>query len=250
MTKDESPLREVVLNFYREELRRRYQLINVRRFEEFSGVSDKEISELREFFLSQIYPELEQRDRFDEAFDRLGDMLRSPKKMSPLISAALTTLWRMGTKIPSAVAAGKAAIDAYSKTRDLEGTLIETAKKLKLKAKDSENRGKMVALVQAVPERQVLNLISDILDLFRALTNIEILKVSVAFMEQCGTVMRKRTDLYTEDDLDGFSMGLNLLKGGLALFLKLKPEDLKTIIAGIERIELDWYDRIKKEATN
>jgi hypothetical protein len=250
MPMDDSPLTPVVLNFYREELRRRYQLINVRRFEELAGIGDRQISELRDFFLDQIYPELDKRAKLDASFDRLGDMLTSPKRMSPLLSAALLSLWRMGTKIPAAVTAGRSAIDAYMKTREMEATLIATAKKLKLKPSDGEKRSKMVGLVQAVPEKQVLTLISDILELFRALTNIEVLKVAVAFMEQCEGVMEKKSDLYSDDDREGIRLGLDLLRGGIALFLKMKPEELAQLIQGIERVELDWFDRIRREAAD
>lgn len=250
MAKEESPLREPVLGFYRDELRRRYELINIRRFDEFKPISDAQITNLRDFFLDQIYPELAKRKKLDESFDRLGDMLTSPKRMGPLLTAALTSLWRMGTKIPSAVTAGRSAIDAYMKTREMEATLIETAKKVKLKPSDAEVRTRMVTLVQAVPEKQVLTLISDIMDLFRALSDVEILKVAVAFMEQCEVVMKKRNELYSEDDLQGIRLGLDLLRGGLSLFLKLKPEELKSIIAGIERVELDWFERIRNEASS
>lgn len=248
MAIDDSATRELVLGFYREELRRRYQLINVRRFEEFEDIPDRQIANLRDFFLEQIYPELREREKLDAAFDQLGDMLRSPKRMSPLLTAALTSLWRMGTKIPAAVGAGKSAIDAYLETRKLEARLIETAQKLKLRPKDAGDRAKMVTLIQAVPEREVLSLVNDILALFRSLTSIEILEVAVAFMEQCEVVMKKRTDLYSEADLEGIHIGLNLIRGGLALFQKMKPNELSLLIAGIERVETDWFQRIRSEA--
>lgn len=248
MAIDDSASRELVLGFYREELRKRYQLINVRRFEEFEDIPDRQIAGLRDFFLDQIYPELHEREKLDAAFDQLGDMLRSPKRMSPLLTAALSSLWRMGTKIPAAVGAGKAAIDAYLETRKLEARLIETAQSLKLRPKDAGDRTKMVTLIQAVPEREVVALINDILALFHSLSNIEILKVAVAFMEQCEVVMKKRTDLYTEADLQGIQIGLDLIRGGLDLFQKLKPGELKLIIAGIECVEMDWFKRIRSEA--
>lgn len=250
MPAEDTPLRDLVLGFYRDELRRRYQLINIRRFEEFSGIKDKQITVLRDFFLDQIYPELERRKKLDDSFDRLGDMLKSPSRMAPLLSAALTSLWRMGTKIPAAITAGRSAIDAYLKTREMEACLVKSAEKLKLRPKDINERARMVALIQGVPEKQVLTLISDILALFRSLANVEILKVAVAFMEQCEGVMKKRTDLYSEEDLEGFSMGLELLRGGLDLFLKLDPKELQAIIEGIERVELDWFDRIRREASS
>lgn len=241
-------LKHAVLRFYREELCARYQLENVRRFEEFKGVSDAQIVALRDFFMERIYPEPQERDQLDAAFDQLGHMLRSPMRMQPLVGAALTSLWRMGHRLPSAIGAGRATIDAYLKTRLLESEMMAEAKRLKFKEKDFASRDRMIRLIIAVPEVQVMQLIKDILALFHALTNTEMLQVAAQFMRECSKVMEKRTDLYTDDDREGVALGLGLLEQGLALFLSVKKEQFPAIIEGINQLELDWYQRVLKEA--
>ncbi len=241
-------LKHAVLRFYREELCARYDLANVRRFKDFKDVSDSQITALRDFFMERIYPEPEERDQLDAAFDQLGHMLRSPKRMQPLMGAALTSLWRMGHRLPAAIGAGRATIDAYLKTRLLEGEMMAEAKRLKFKQKDFAARDRMIHLIIAVPEKQVLQLIQDILSLFHALSNVEMLHVAVQFMQECKKVMDTRTDLYTDDDREGVALGLALLEQGLALFLSVKKEQFPAIIEGIHQLELDWYQRVLAEA--
>jgi hypothetical protein len=245
-TKDE--LRNVVLNFYREELRRRYEIRNVRRFKPFDGVSDEQIAGLRDFFLDQIYPSPAKRQQLDDAFDRLGEMLRSPSRMRPLMGAALSSMWKLGHRLPAAVSAGKSTIDAYSKTRQLEQLMIEEAERQFLEPDESKNQHRMHMLIRNVPEEVVVQLIEDILSLFHALSNVEMLKVAASFMEQCVKVMEKRPDLYSDEDRNGIAYGLRLLRGGIALFMDMPPEHFPKIIEGIKMVEMDWYESVRQDA--
>src|SRR5688500_17755435 len=113
-------LRTIVLAFSRDVLRRRYEIENVRRFRSFDNMGDQPITKMRELFLDPIYPPPEQRNQLDEAFDRLGEMLRSPSRMGPLMGAAFKSMWRLGHRLPTAINAGRSTIDAFSKTRHLE----------------------------------------------------------------------------------------------------------------------------------
>ncbi|MBI1317598.1 MAG: hypothetical protein GC168_01435 [Candidatus Hydrogenedens sp.] len=241
-------LKHAVLAFYRSELQRRYQLKNVRRFDSFSDISDKQITELREFFMEQIYPEPAERDQLDLAFDRLSGMLRSPKRMQPLMGAALASLWRIGHRLPAAISAGRSTIDAYVKTRLLESAMIAEAQRLELTGEELSDRNKMIRLIHAVPEKQVMTLIQDILNLFRALTNVEMLKVAAAFMRQCLEVLEQRRDLYSDEDREGIRLGLALLEQGLELFKDVDKPHFPKLINGIHQVELDWYHGVREQA--
>jgi hypothetical protein len=241
-------LKHAVLAFYRSELQRRYQLKNVRRFDSFTDISDHQITELRDFFMGQIYPEPAERDQLDLAFDRLSLMLRSPMRMKPLMGAALSSLWKIGHRLPAAISAGRATIDAYVKTRHLEAAMIAEAERRKLGPEDFADREKMICLIQAVPEADVMTLVQDILSLFRALTNVEMLQVASAFMRQCLKVLEERQDIYSDEDREGVRLGLALLEQGLALFIDVDKAHFPKLINGIHQIELDWYHTIRDQA--
>jgi len=243
---NERALRHAIITFYRGELRRRYQERNLRRFPDFAQISTERVDALREFFLGEIYPPPAQRERLDLAFEHLAGVLHSPRRVRPLMTAAITSAFRMGPRFPAAISAGLATLDAYRETRLLESRMLEEALKSGLSEEDSKQREKMIRLIGAVPEAEVLRLISDILRLFRALSNVKMLETAVHFMEICGHVIDKRQDIYTVEDAEGFRLGVRLVRGGLQLFQDLPAAQFPHIIAGIEAVELDWFRRLQR----
>lgn len=249
MTQEQpDPLKEAIISFYRQELEDRYQLPNVRRFPEFGSVSDERIDQLRAYFMQRIYPPVAERARLDFAIDHLGGVLRSPKRMRPLLGVAFTSVWRMGARLPAAVSAGLSTVDAYRESRKLENYLLSYALKRKLTLADTADRDKMVTLIAGVPPADVKRLIYDILGLFRALSNVAMLKTAVELMDLFIKTMQSKPAYFDAQDLNGVMLGREIVQGGLHLFEQTSPEHLAQIIAGIEKVELDWFDRIHKEA--
>ncbi|MBI2423271.1 MAG: hypothetical protein HYV27_10610 [Candidatus Hydrogenedentes bacterium] len=237
-----------IIEFYRSELKRRYQLKNVRRFSDFDPIPDEQIAALREYFLQRIYPPIKEREALDHAIDRLGIVLTSPRHLRPLMSIALKTIWRLGIKLPSAISAGTATVDAYRETRKLEGLLFESAARLKIAAGDVVGRETMIRLITEVPAKDVERLIHDILKLFHALSNTEMLRVAVELMNQFIAAMKHHPALFTDEDAEGVALGKEVVEGGLALFVHIEPSHFPGIIKGIEAIEFDWYQTACQDA--
>ncbi|MBI2432764.1 MAG: hypothetical protein HYV26_07840 [Candidatus Hydrogenedentes bacterium] len=245
---DTPKLKDAILEFYRGELRRRYQLENVRHFPHFDEIEDLQIEALREFFLDRIYPPVDERHKLDKAFEHLGLVMYSPRRLRPLMTTAIASALRMGHRFPSAIAAGLATIDAYREARKLEACMMRNALEMDFSAADTKKRSRMIHLIVAVPDEDVLRLIHDIMKLFQALSNVKMLETAVRFMEICRDVVERRRDLYGQEDWDGFNLGRDVIQGGLDLFRQLRPEDFPNIISGIEAIELEWFERVKAEA--
>ena len=241
-------LKHAIIEFYREEIRKRYLRTNMRRFDQFHDVSDENVDQLRTFFLEHIYPPVKDRETLDDAINRMRDVIKSPKRLRPIMGAAFISMLKMGTSLPAALSAGNSTLDAYMKARRLERTMIETAEKLDIGPEDYNNRETMIAIIADVKEREVMKLIKDIMALFHALSNTKMLTTAVEFLKKCTTIMLAKPELYTQSEIDGILLGCELVQGGLDLFNKLKPEQFPRIIAGIEEIELDWYYRVKAEA--
>lgn len=239
--------KDAIISFYRDELRKRYQVSHVRRFSQFDVISDESVDTLREYFLDHIYPPPERRAQLDDAFDHLGHLLRSPKRLQPLVTTALMSLWRLGRKLPAAVSAGRSTFDAYIESRKLERYMIEGAQKISLSKADTQDRLKMLSLIANIPEKHVRRLIRDILSLFRALANVSLLRTSAEIMDHVYEIMSKRTDLYTESECAGLALGIEVLRGGLELYEGMDPDVFPHIIDGIECVEFDWFDRVRAE---
>jgi hypothetical protein len=248
MAEDNARLRLAIIAFYREELRLRYQLDNVRRFAPFESVPDDTIVALRAYFLQHVYPPPEDRRQLDEAFDHLGRLLRSPKRLRPLLGTAMSSLWTLGRKLPQAIGAGRATFDAYSETRKLEQYMLDEALARGYQDKAPKDRREMLQLITSIPEKHVRRLIKDIMNLFHSLTNIALLRVSHDIMSQCHGIMNERPELYGECERAGLALGIALLKSGLELFEQMDPKLFPLIIEGIEQIEHDWYGAVRAEA--
>lgn len=237
-----------VVSFYRSEIERRYQLDNIRRFDEFEHVTDDQARALRDYFLEHIYPPIDDRQRLDIALERLRDVLRSPKRMAPFMKVGLASVWKLGANLPSAVKAGLSVLDAYHEARKLEDTMVDTAQRLGVTAADASDRHRMLSIIVDVPEADVMRLVKDIIALFRVLSNTKLLETAVDFLGTCRGIMEKRPDLYDETDLRGITLGRQIVQGGLELFQKIDPAVFPVMIAGIERVEMDWYERAVAEA--
>ncbi len=248
MPANDQALRHAIIDAYREQLRERYLVDNVRRFEEFDPISDKKIDTLRDFFLRCIYPSAEDRTHLDDAFNHMGEIIRSPRRMAPLMRVAFRSVWRLGVMFPSAVAAGTHTLEAYLETRRLEAKMLEYAKRERYGPGDVDKREAVVQMIAHVPEEEVVRFRNEVLKLFESLSNGKLMAATVDIMENSKDLMESRPDLYHEEELAGFSLGHEVLKQGLALFRKLKPSEFPAILEGIEVVEIDWYDRIKAEA--
>ena len=239
-------LEEAVIEFYREEIRQRYLLDNLRRFEAFRGIPDGLLNDLREFFLASIYPPLPMRRQLDQALDNLRGLLRSPKQLAPLLRTALISMLRLGVQAPAAVAAGLGTVEALREAGKLEQIMLQAARDLDL---DATDRQAMLQAIVNVPEETFVHLIHNLLDLFRALSNVKMLSATFRIMDRSMKVMDSKPDLYDEELRASLKLGLMVLRSGLDLFLRLQPEDFPRIIRGVEMVEMDWFNGVREEAS-
>jgi hypothetical protein len=242
------PLKHAVIDAYREQLRYRYSLENVRRFVELETISDSTVDVLRDYFLECVYPSSAERDRLDVAFDHMSEIVRSPRRLAPLMKVAFTTAWKLGVKFPQALAAGKHTVETYLETRKLEASMLDYAMRERLTPADFGEHHVVMHMLASVPEHEVVRFRNEALKLFESFSNAKLLAAIVEIMDKSRKLMESRRDVYDERELAGIDLGLEVLRRGLGLVQKLKPSEFSAIRKGIEVVEIDWYDRIKVEA--
>lgn len=243
-----SPLRRALIDAYRAELRKRYQLKNVRRFDEFDELSDEKVKALRDFFLEHIYPPSKKRELLDDAFDHMGSVITSPRRLKPLMGAVFKSLWTIARMFPSAVKTGVNTLEAYLETRRLEKLMLEYAEEHDYTPEDMKDHDNIVAMVAGLPDGEVMKFLNEVIRLFKSLSNVKLLAAARDIMERSIEVMESRTDIYEENEIAGLQLGYEIISGGVELFSQLEPDEFPLVIKGIETVELDWYERIMEEA--
>jgi len=252
MSTEHTAIEEIVIEFYRGEIRERYQLERLREIKSLDGIPDAMLDSLREFFLERLYPPMEMRIRLDTAFEDISMLLRSPGRLAPLVKAALPSMLRISVHLPAIITTGIATVDALHETRQLEKELMIVADKIRpeleqaLEKKGNEEayREVMLKLIAGVPEKTVHNLIDNVIRLFGALSDIKMLSGMLGLMERCLKAMETRKDVYTDRERESMALGLEVLRGGHELYSQLKPKDFPKILAGIEQVELTWYKNV------
>ena len=247
-----SPIEAAIIEFYREEIRQRYQLDRLREVREFDIIPDIMLNALRDFFLDRLYPPMGMRLRLDDAFEDLSKLLRSPARLRPLVGAAITSMLRLSVHLPAIITTGIATVDALHETRQLERELLAVAETLRPEMESLLGRNKntqkyrqtMLKLIAGVPESTVHGLIDNVVRLFGALSDVKMLSGMLSLMEKCLKVMETRQDVYTDKDRESMALGLEVLRGGHDLFIQLKPKQFPKLLKGIETVELAWYKRV------
>ncbi|MCC6489718.1 MAG: hypothetical protein IT364_19655 [Candidatus Hydrogenedentes bacterium] len=248
MSSSDTLVKHAVIDGYREELRGRYALENVRRFSQFDGISDEKLETLRDYLLECVYPAAAERHRLDVAFEHVGQILHSPRQMAPLMKMAVAAAWKLGLGFTSAMAVGTHVIEVHRETRRLEESMCEFARVHQSTPETMARRESIVRMLAQVPEQEMLRFRKDVLKLFESLSNVKLLAAAVSIMENAKNLMESRPDLYGPEEVAGFQLGHDVLRRGLALFQRLRPQEFAALIGGIEAVEIDWYDGIKAEA--
>jgi hypothetical protein len=246
------PLETDIIEFYREEIRQRYQLERLREIPDFDSIPDTILNALREYILKRLYPSADVRVEMDEAFGNLARLLRSPGRLTPLIGTAIATMFRLSFHLHAVVGAGIATVDAIMDTQQLETSLMEVAETIRpelerllvSRKNEKKYRQTMLRLICGVPESTVRGLIDNVIRLFGALSDIKMLAGILHLVEGCASVMESRKNVYTDKDRESMKLCLEVLREGHNLFVQLKPKDFPKLIKGIERVEVTWYESV------
>ena len=244
----ENTLEHAVLDAFRGEIEIRYSLDNLREHEALADIDDAFLVELCDFLLDNMYPEAERRDELDEAFEHLHGLLRSPSQLKPLVRTALSSMWRLGRHLPRAMSAGLRATEAMREGRKLELQLVEEAGECGLAPGDFAERGALAMTVARIPEQVVEKLVAEVVDLFSVLSDEKTLSVMCEIMEQALGVMEAKPDTYDDPQRLGVALSLEVVRGGLDLFERLNGDQFKRILETVERVELAWFDAMRREA--
>jgi hypothetical protein len=125
-------IREQAVDFFQEEVKRRYSISTLYENEELKerglleGVSQEDLNTLKSFFLEIMYPGLQERERRDHSLHVLTGMLTDPASLVSFFPSVPRIAFRYGFLFPEAIRAGRDVIHAYHLSNDLENSVVAT----------------------------------------------------------------------------------------------------------------------------
>ncbi|MCS6935856.1 MAG: hypothetical protein NZM35_12025 [Chitinophagales bacterium] len=222
-------LRNHLIEHYRAYIRKRYDYAQLVRDKKFpKSFTHETVTELRNFFLDNLYPSPEKREELDAAFQQLESYVSNPAKIWGLLGNLTAAIFKFGIRFPAAIRVGLAALKTHTSARHFEARLMQAAEEfgyaVPLTDEQFEN------CLAELPPEQIKDLITDLADLFLSLTDTEMLQKTIEILQGVLEQMKQNKDLYGPEDHDAIQLGIAVLVQGRQLLSKYNDEQKKQIV--------------------
>ena len=241
MTK-ENVLKEIIIG-YRNTISQRYQYQFIKdTYGLPNSINEETVNQLRVYFLTYMYPTNEKRTELNEAFDSLDDFIKHPQKLLSLLLDAVKLIFKYGRHLPKILNAGLGAMKTYKAATNFENNLVTEAIKNGIEAPYDSH--KINTLIKLLSREEIEKFIESSITLFDILHDKELIKKIKEVIQHLINAMQKNTETYTESQIKGLEIGLEMITKGDALFNKLSKKDQQNLIKLITDIEKSHLERL------
>ncbi|MCB0755590.1 MAG: hypothetical protein H6603_06395 [Flavobacteriales bacterium] len=242
---DKEILNGVILGF-RKLINDRYQFDAIKNKYDIPDTLDQERMVLyRDFFLEQVYPHPERREMLDEAFKSLDNYLTHPDKMLRIVFDSAAILFRHGSSIPKLMSAGLQAFKSFRIATGFEAKLVRKAKNSgKQPPYSTEDINSFIRMLR---KKEIDEFVVNTTDLLEILYDRKLVRQIIQIMSELIAKMKKSPRSYSQTEIDGLTIGLEMLQQGNHLFESLPPKDQRRILDIIVAIEVDVLEELFAE---
>lgn len=242
---DQEVLDGVIIGF-RNLIYNRYQYENISSKYEIPESFDADrVERYRTFFLEQVYPHPENRELLNEAFRSLDNYLTHPEKLGRMLFDSTAILLRHGRSIPRLLGAGIKAFKSFRIATEFEEKLIRKAKnsgKLPPYSDDDIN-----SFIKALRRKDIDEFIVNTKALLELLYDRPLVREIIQILSELINRMKKSRNGYSEAEIGGLQIGLDMLTEGNMLFDQLSRDDQRRIFDVIIGIEVDVLEELFAE---
>ena len=239
---DKEILDGVIIGF-RNLISTRYQFENISSKYDIPDSFDAErVDRYRNFFLEQVYPDPEKRELLDEAFKSLDNYLRNPDKLVRILLDSVSVVLRHGRSIPRLMGAGMKAFRSFRIATAFEEKLIRKAKASGKHPPYSEED--INSFIMALRRKEIDDFIDNTRALLELLYDRALVREIITIIHELLTKMKKSRNGYSEAEIGGLEIGLEMLTEGNRLFDELSRDDQLRIFDIIIHIEVDYLKQL------
>ena len=243
---DKEILDGVIIGF-RNLINDRYQYNNIKgKYDIPDSFDEERVARYRNFFLEQVYPHPEKRELLDAAFESLDNYLTHPEKLVRILFDSAAIVFRHGRSIPRGRGAGIKAYKSFRMATEVEAKRIRKAKssnKLPPYSTDDVN-----SFITALRRKDIDEFIVNTKALLQLLYDRTLVKEIIQIIKELTARMKKSRNGYSDAEIGGLEIGLEMLTEGNMLFDQLSKEDQLRIFDIIIQIEVDVLEDLFAKA--
>lgn len=235
-------LNEIILG-YRGLIEERYQFHILKNQYEFPNtINEVTVNNIKTYFLTYIYPDLEQRNTLNEAFSTLDGFIRKPEKLLNLVLDSFQLIFSHGRHLPKIFNAGLKAMKSFRGATKFENALVKEA--IKNKIAPPYSTIKINTLIQYLPYSEIEEFMKNTETFFNIIYDkelVEKIKEIIAFLI---SKMKKKSKIFSKKEIEGLGLALETITKGEEMLNSLKPKDQEILIAFVLQIEKDHINKL------
>ena len=235
--------RNEIINKSRELIIERYDYdYLLQRFELSDRIPEEAIADIRNYFLNNLYPDPDQRKKLEDAFGNLGTYMHEPKKVLGLFGNITKAVFKFGMDFRKVFGVGLNALKAFKVTTRFEQIIKDTIENKNLEL--PIEMGIYKSSLTEIPKSDVESYTVSVLEIFETMVDERILSKTLGILDNIIATMKKKSKLYPKKDVEGLSLGRDMLVDALSVFSKYDTKTKKEIISLIQKNEKDFLDEL------
>ncbi|RNC84144.1 MAG: hypothetical protein ED556_11840 [Winogradskyella sp.] len=233
----EDILNEIIVG-YRQVIDQRYQFQNLKkRYKLPESIDEPIVEDIKYFFLNYIYPDIDNREELNGAFQTLDENIRRPERLLGLLRESVKLIFKHGRHLPKIMMAGLKALKSYRSATQFEATLVKAAIAQKMEPPYSVS--KINALIQTLSLKDIEQFIESTESLFMIMYDEVLVQKIQDVIGYLIERMRKNPKLFSEQEISGLEIGLEMIIKGDKVLNDLSEEHKDLLIQFIIQVEKD-----------
>ena len=229
---------EDIIEGYRNTIYERYQYENIKnQYEIPESINEETVNLLRNYFLNYIYPEFNKRAELNESFKSLDNYTKHPKKLLSILKDTSNLIFKYGVHLPKILNTSLKVMKSYRAATGFENMLVDEV--IKNKIESPYDPSKITTLIKLLPHKEIAKFIDTFQSLFEILQDRVLIKKIKEILEYLILVMKNKESHYSESQIKGLEMSLEMINIGDELFNRLAKEDQRKLVYLITEIEKD-----------
>jgi hypothetical protein len=207
-----------------------------------AGISRAVLGDVQRYFLECLYPVPEERAGLEAAFEHLGRYVRQPQKIFGIFGNLAGAVFKFGRYFFKALQAAFGALDAFLGAKKFEQSMTIIANRNGIVPPLSDEDFEYC--ISLLDRRDFEKFIADVTALFGLMMDTVLRQKTIGILNDVIATMHSKPHVYPQHDIDGITLGRELLLKGDHIFSKYDDQTRKDILLLVRKNEYWYLDKI------
>ena len=235
-------LNEIIIG-YRKVIKERYLFDVLKtKYDLPKTVTKSMVDDIRNYFLTYVYPDVEQRKELNDAFTTLDDFTKHPEKLLNLLMDSFKLIFSHGRHLPKIFNAGLKAMKSFRGATKFENALADIA--IKEKINFPYTTEKINTLIKKLPYQEIEEFMTSTEAFFAIIHDTLLVQKIQEIIRFLIDKMQKKSTVFSKKEISGLELALETIAKGEALLNELTEENQKILIDFVLTVEKDNLNKI------